>query len=98
MRPLVGLIALVARGRPGPPLGSLAAARAQVLRGEPVCRPCAAGGRTESRASTVPGRSGLQDEAPTSLVGRSGSDPPSFRGVTERYGRYEFALEDVLRD
>lgn len=26
------------------------------------------------------------------------AEPPSFQGVTKRYGQYEFALEEVLRD
>ena len=26
------------------------------------------------------------------------SDPPTYQGVTKRFGRYEFALEEVLRD
>jgi hypothetical protein len=26
------------------------------------------------------------------------SEPPAFQGVTKRYGRYEFALEEGLRD
>ncbi|MFO0931139.1 MAG: hypothetical protein U1E39_00360 [Planctomycetota bacterium] len=26
------------------------------------------------------------------------SDPPSFQGVTKRFGQYELALEEVLRD
>ena len=25
-------------------------------------------------------------------------EPPTFQGVTKRYGRYELALEEVLRD
>jgi hypothetical protein len=25
-------------------------------------------------------------------------EPPAFQGVTKRYGRYELALEEVLRD
>jgi hypothetical protein len=26
------------------------------------------------------------------------AEPPTFQGVTKRYGRYELALEEVLRD
>lgn len=26
------------------------------------------------------------------------AEPPAFQGVTKRYGRYEFAIEEVLRD
>ena len=26
------------------------------------------------------------------------AEPPTFQGVTKRFGRYELALEEVLRD